>query len=461
MVAAGMRISKRTALLAGYGAAIGLLVFSAVEAFRIQDTLSEQHSSIYRTYVDQEEAFSRLRRNVTFASNYARDFFLSPTIEHADALKSQLETLEIDSRQAFARLKAVPAGVRPLDKAEAELGAFWAALEPLPETMLRAGAGQQYAYLRKEIVPRRTAIYETLNELTEAARRDFERGGTALLTSRRDSGGRLVVLLALSFLAALLAAWYSVRHVERLELEAQGRYSAASRARRQFEQLSARLLEVEEEGRKRLSRELQSEIGRALAMLEIEVAGAYSREPAPELRERLVRARSLVERAMETIRNVSLLLRPALLDDLGLAPALQYQIHEFLRRSGIDCEFSAEGVDEHLAEAVKTCVYRVVQEALNNCEKHAGASRVRVAVKQEAEWLSVEVEDNGRGFDTARQASGSRNPGLGLVGLRERAALVGGLVVVDSAPGRGTRVSLNIPMGSPSERRAHRAGAVA
>ena len=456
-----MRISKRTALLCGYGAAIGLLVFSAVEAFQIQGALSEQHTSIYRTYVDQEDALSRLRRNVSFAANRARDFFLSTTLEHADALKSQLETFEADSQQAFARLKGVPGGVQPLDRAEKELEAFWAALEPIPETMLGAGKGRQYEYLRREIVPRRDGVHETLNRLTDAARRDFERGGLAILDSRRQSSRRLMVLLALSFLAAMLAAVYSVRHVERLEQEAEGRYSAASRARRQFEQLSARLLEVEEEGRKQLSRELQNEIGQMLAMLEIEVAGAHSREPAPELRERLVRARSLVERAMETIRNVSLLLRPALLDDLGLVPALQYQVHEFLRRSGIDCEFTAEAVDERLAENVKTCVYRVVQEALNNCEKHAGASRVRVAVRQEAERLSVEVEDNGRGFEMMRQGNNSRNPGLGLVGLRERAALVGGLVVVDSAPGRGTRISLGIPLRSSSERRAERAGAVA
>ncbi len=456
-----MRISKRTALLCGYGAAIGLLVFSAVQAFQIQDTLSEQHAGIYRAYVDQEEALSRLRRNVSFAANRARDFFLSTTPEHADTLKSQLETLEAESRQAFARLKSVPGGVLPLDGAEKELEDFWAALKPIPESMMAADKGRQNEYLRREIVPRRNGIHDALNRLSGAARTDFENGGLTILDSRRDSGRRLVVLLALSFLAALLAAVYSVRHVERLEREAEGRYSATARARRQFEQLSARLLEVEEEGRKRLSRELQSEIGRMLAMLEIEVAGAHNREPAPELRERLVRARSLVERATETIRNVSLLLRPALLDDLGLVPALQYQIHEFLRRSGIDCEFSADAVDERLPESVKTCVYRVVQEALNNCEKHAGASRVRVTVRQEAECLSVEVEDNGRGFEVVRQGNGSRNPGLGLLGLRERAALVSGVVVVDSAPGRGTRVLLNIPLGAAAARSAERAGAVA
>ncbi len=456
-----MRISKRTALVCGYGTAIGLLVFSAVQAFQIQDTLSEQHGAIYRAYVDQEEALSRLRRNVSFAANRARDFFLSTTIEHADALKSQLDTLETDSRQAFARLKSIPRGVQPLDGAEDELDRFWAALGPIPETMLDAGKGRQNEYLRREVVPRRNSVHEILNRLSDLARKDFERAGRAILDSRRDSGRRLIVLLALSFLAALLAAAYSVRHVERLEREAEGRYSAAARARRQFEQLSARLLEVEEEGRKRLSRELQSEIGQMLAMLEIEVAGAHNREPAPELRERLVRARSLVERAMETIRNVSLLLRPALLDDLGLVPALQYQVHEFLRRSGIDCEFSAEAVDERLPEGVKTCVYRVVQEALNNCEKHAGASRVRVTMRQEAECLSVDVEDNGRGFEMIRQGNGSRNPGLGLVGLRERAALVGGAVVVDSALGRGTRVSLSIPLSSSAEQGAARAGAVA
>jgi signal transduction histidine kinase len=143
---------------------------------------------------------------------------------------------------------------------------------------------------------------------------------------------------------------------------------------------------------------------------------------------------------------MSLLLRPALLDDLGLTPALQFQLEEFLRRSGITCDFVEEGVSDQLPDAVKTCVYRVVQEALHNCEKHSGAVSVRVAVRQQSGYLLVEVEDNGRGFMINEQGMPSRSSGLGLLGIRERAANAGGSLVIDSKPGRGTRISMRIPL---------------
>ena len=145
---------------------------------------------------------------------------------------------------------------------------------------------------------------------------------------------------------------------------------------------------------------------------------------------------------MRNIRSISGLLRPTLLDDLGLVPALQFQLEDFLRRSGIACEFTEDGVEEHLPDPVKTCVYRVVQEALHNCEKHSGASKIRVAVRQFDECLVAKVEDDGRGFSSTAQ----RSSGLGLLGMRERSAAAGGSVIIDSAPGQGTRIALRIPL---------------
>src|SRR5919201_2042705 len=113
----------------------------------------------------------------------------------------------------------------------------------------------------------------------------------------------------------------------------------------------------------------------------------------------MARARLQSERIVQTIRNISVMLRPAMLDDLGLVPALQFQLEDFLRRSGIACEFVEEGVADQLPDSVKTCVYRVVQEALHNCEKHSGAKKVRVTVRQLPECLVTEIEDDGRGFE--------------------------------------------------------------
>ena len=133
----------------------------------------------------------------------------------------------------------------------------------------------------------------------------------------------------------------SLRHAYNLERKAEQHFAEVEQARHELQQLSARLLEIEEEGRRRLSRELHDEIGQTLALLQIEISNAANLAGAvPEAhRVRLDRARALAERSVQTIRNMSVLLRPAMLDDLGLVPALQFQLEEFLRRSGIACEF--------------------------------------------------------------------------------------------------------------------------
>jgi len=129
-----------------------------------------------------------------------------------------------------------------------------------------------------------------------------------------------------------------------------------------------------------------------------------------------------------------------------LVPALQFLLEGFLRRSGIACEFTEQGVEDLLPDSVKTCVYRVVHEALHNCEKHSAASRVRVSVRQFPDWLVAELEDDGCGFRIGVERIPPRNAGLGLLGMRERASIAGGSLVVDSAPGAGTRIALRIPL---------------
>jgi len=244
----------------------------------------------------------------------------------------------------------------------------------------------------------------------------------------------------LSFVLALL----SIRHAENLERAAERQYSEVEQTKRELQRLSARLLEVEEDGRRKLSRELHDEIGQTLALLQIEISHAAA-TPA-ESRERLERARALAERSVQSVRDMSVLLRPALLDDLGLVPALQFLLEDFLRRSGMACEFTEQDVEDQLPDSVKTCVYRVVQEALHNCEKHSGASKVRVSVRQFPNWLAAEVEDDGRGFRAGGNRIPPRDAGLGLLGMRERAGIAGGALTIDSAPGAGTRIALRIPL---------------
>jgi signal transduction histidine kinase len=422
---------------------IALLVLSAVEAYRIQMSVSDQHLEIYRHYVEQDAALATLRRNLWLAGTDVRDFFIQTTPEQAALLHQQLESYEAEDRVALENLAQSGAGPDVVSGLRRSLDEFWAVVDPIPRTMMALPNERQFEFLQREIVPRRGELYSALIQLGAADQQRLQENQREFAAARRLAARRLVILLGIGVLVGLVVARLSLRHAENLERQAERHLLEVEEAHRELQQLSARLLEIEEEGRRQLSRELHDEIGQTLALLQIEISRVQGLLPAqPEAaRDRLRRARELAERTVQTVRNMSLLLRPTLLDDLGLAPALQFQLEDFLRRSGIACDFVEEGVSDHLPDAVKTCVYRVVQEALHNCEKHSGASSVRVAVRQRPDCLVAEIEDNGRGF-----VAGQRRSGLGLLGLRERAAAAGGTLVIDSAPGRGTRIALRIPL---------------
>jgi len=439
--------SKRAALRTGYGAVLAVLVVSAFEAYHIQVGVSQQHLEIYRRFVEQDEALSTLRRNLWLAGNRVRDFFINPTAASGAELTSQLRGLKEENEAVLRVLERSPHHRPVVPQLRASLGEFWSVVEPLPRTMPLATRAEEVAFLEREVVPRRGELYNALRDLTLADQRTLKDSEGEFAGTRRRAAGRLLLTLGVGVLLSLFVAQLSLRHAENLEREADRHFAAVEETRRELQQLSARLLEIEEEGRRKLSRELHDEIGQTLALLQIEISRAQVLPGQPvALREHLERARELAERTVQTIRNISGMLRPALLDDLGLVPALQFQLEDFLRRSGIVCEFVEEGVADQLPDPVKTCVYRIVQEALHNCEKHSGARKVRVAVRQFPEALVAEIEDDGAGFQMNNQYKPLRSMGLGLLGMRERAGNVGGSLIIDSAPSQGTRIALRIPL---------------
>ena len=451
-----MGLSRRTVLRAGYFAMILLLVIAAAEAYRIQATLSEHHIDAYRSYVRQDAALSELRRAIWQAGNAVRDFFIDTRPATAVVLKRRLRELKAESDKALAELDAI----RRLHEAKPELHKaiddFWATVEPLPDTMMRSSDAERYAFVQQEVSPRRSALHTALRELTETDQAELQRGEAEFANTRSQAASRLILVLVLCVLVGVGVARFSLAHAENLERATERQYEAVTRAKRDLEELSARLVDVEEEGRRRLARELHDEIGQTLAVLQIEItnANALPDSRLPAIRERLSRARELTERTVQTVRDISLLLRPALLDDLGLVPALQWLLEDFMRRSNIHCEMTEEAVDEHLPDAVNTCVYRVVQEAIHNCEKHSGAKQVRVSIRQVPGTLTAEVEDDGHGFQAGERPTPRGGSGLGILGMRERATRMGGTLVIDSAQGRGTRLCLTVPVPAPAGAKA-------
>jgi signal transduction histidine kinase len=208
--------------------------------------------------------------------------------------------------------------------------------------------------------------------------------------------------------------------------------------------LSARLVSAQEEERRSISRELHDEVGQSLSALLME-AGNAAALVAPKdahVRQHVESIKKLAEASVNIIRNMTLLLRPSMLDDFGLVPALEWQAREVSKRTGIRVHVAAADSAGELPDELKTCIYRVVQEALHNCARHAQARTVRVVVRQEESRIVLSVEDDGRGFDARRVR------GLGLVGMEERVRHLGGAFHVRSAPGSGTKVDVELPLAS-------------
>ncbi len=203
---------------------------------------------------------------------------------------------------------------------------------------------------------------------------------------------------------------------------------------------SAQLITVQEEERKRLSRELHDSVGQIITAMKMELARVQGQGENDSAR--LERVRAYADEALQTIRNVSKMLRPTLLDDLGLQATLEWHTAEFARRTGIQCRlnYGLTGNAE-LPESTNTCIYRVVQEALNNCEKHAQATEVRVSATSSQGEIRVQIIDNGRGLFTGEPRAGQ----LGILGMRERAHMLGGELRLESSDGHGTSVTLTIP----------------
>jgi signal transduction histidine kinase len=134
-----------------------------------------------------------------------------------------------------------------------------------------------------------------------------------------------------------------------------------------------------------------------------------------------------------------------MLDDLGLVPALQWQAREVSKRTSVRVKVAAEGISEDLPEEHKTCIYRIVQEALHNCMQHSGASIVRVTVQQESSRILLAIQDDGKGFDAQQER------GMGLLGMQERVSHLGGTFSVESLPGNGAIVCIVLPLTNPVE----------
>jgi len=214
--------------------------------------------------------------------------------------------------------------------------------------------------------------------------------------------------------------------------------------------VAAQILRAQEEERKRIARELHDETAQSLTSIVVNLVAveqlAGSNGIDEQLRDRLRMTKEVAQRTLDETRRLMMDLRPSVLDDLGLVPALRWFISQRVLPAGLKADFEATGLTERLPEELETALFRILQEAINNVVKHARARNVTVRLSREDGCIKGVVSDDGQGFHVVHMVGKPvRDRGLGLFGMQERAALVGGKVEVESAPGRGTTVRVTVP----------------
>ena len=296
--------------------------------------------------------------------------------------------------------------------------------------------------VHREITPIEAEILERSDQLRLANDRELHNADQALLVQFADLQSSLTRSIVLALASALVLILASMYYILRLERQTRLRYVEVVRSRHELEQLSARLVDAQETERRNISRELHDEVGQTLGALLVDFGRLLAALPsaAPQLVEQVGNMKAVAERTVQSVRNLALLLRPSMLDDLGLAAALEWQGREISRTSSVEVEVETSDISDDLPDEYKVTIYRLVQEALHNAVRHSGARNARVCVRQAEGRIRIEVSDDGHGFDPARTR------GMGILGMEERVKRLGGSFAIESKPGQGTTLRADLPV---------------
>ena len=438
-------VDSRLVLLAGFGGLLILMAFAGADGIQGLQRIQTSNDRIRDEFLLRTQVLERIRSDLYRSGTDVRDYLLEPQAGRAEGHRyTLLETrkdMDAALQQYFGLLSSGEA--QPFTVLTQELAAYWRVLEPTFEWTARQRQKAGYAFLRDDVFPRRTSMLAIAGQIGRFNEAQLNSGKLAVQSTFRQFRSRLTITLGLTIALGFVLAIFSTRKILKLEDTSAQHYREMSHARAELKQLSARLLKAQEEERKLISRELHDEVGQALTGVLVEMANfsnlIRNREESA-LPKKADEIKRLLEGSIGVVRNMALLLRPSMLDDLGLVPALQWQAREASKRSGIWVKVAAEQVSDELTEDHKTCIYRIVQEALHNIVQHANARNVTITVTQEPDRLLLSIQDDGRGFNPQQER------GMGLIGMEERVSALGGRLIVESASGEGMLLRAALPL---------------
>lgn len=436
-------------LMIGFGGLLLLLAFTGLNGLSVLRKIQTRNDSIRNDYFNRDRILEDLRSDIYLSGTYVRDLLLERDPSKADEHRRELDTARSRVEANVAAYHRILRGEEriPFRRFMKEVKAYFDSLRPALEWNPGERRKFGYAFMRDSLLPRRMIVVLLADQISDVNQKQMQAGARQVASLFATFRRSLILLLILTLICGTLLAagsTYLILHLERLSVR---RFEEVEEARGALRELSARLIAVQESERRGLARELHDEVGQSLSALLLgigNVAAVLSPDSKSDAQAQLNELRSLTERTVATVRDMSLLLRPPMLDDLGLIPAVQWQAREVARTNNLAVRVEADGLPEDLPDEQKTCIYRIVQEALHNVTRHAKAKSVVIQLSRNAEELLLTIQDNGQGFVPEREK------GAGLLGMEERVTHLHGSFRVDSAPGEGASIRVQLPL-SPRE----------
>ena len=439
-----VRVRKSILLSVAFASLLLITGASAFAIWRNATAAQLRVAALHSAHLEAGNALAALRANVYLTGILTRDYLLdaapNPTKQYAD----QFLKIRMSTDESFRVLTASAQS----DQEKAALARLRLEVETqLDPTRIvldltLAGKNPQRTEFLRERLRRREQIVALANEVERMMTENFSRERQRITKADEDFRASLAWTTGLALVLGFAIAGLTLARMIVLEKQSQ---VAESELRR----LSTQVRTAQEQERKYLSRELHDQVGQMLTGLRMELSTIIRThsDSDTEFLSRIGHAMGIVEQTLRMVRNIAMLLRPSMLDDLGLSPALAWLVREMSRSSGMEIEADIDAVLDRLPDTHRTCLYRVVQEALTNVSKHAGAHKVEVSLKATGEWVLGTIADNGCGFDT----EAIRRNGLGLVGMDERIRELGGHFRVISITGQGTRAEFRLPIPKAAE----------
>jgi signal transduction histidine kinase len=442
------RLTIRAALYLGFGLTFGVWLLTGYQFSRRMSELEQRTDENNARYMRGQDLLSIVRAQILLGSIYARDALLDPDAASVDDYRRQLQEAyrsADEALQQFAPVLDSPAKHEQLTRLREGIDGFRNTLLQVLSIERPGRLSEALALLRTQVIPKRDDAIRLAEDIQALNRSEFvqlqaETAQTHRLT-QRQIWLRLGFALALSLAIAGIAAIYAGRLEYRLRRQSKRNEQNAH----ELQRLSAQLIRAQEEERRTIARELHDEVGQVLTALKVELALAQrSTEAANGPAHMLDTVRSMTDGAIHTVRDLSRLLHPSVLDDLGLPAAVDAYLQGFSRRHGVKTQLLQNRMEERLPSEIEASIYRICQEGLTNVAKHARANRVGVFLQRLPETVLMTIEDDGIGFELSERAADLA--GLGLIGIRERVANLRGTLRIESAPGKGTRVTVECPV---------------